>query len=43
MIALNRRYSYEDIFQGMEELSRRYPDFTVCGPSVQATTAGIFP
>ena len=30
MIALNRRYSYEDIFQGMEELSRRYPDFTVC-------------
>ena len=30
MIALNRRYSYEDIFQGMEELSRQYPDFTVC-------------
>ena len=30
MIVLNRRYSYEDIFQEMEELSRQYPDFTVC-------------
>lgn len=30
MIVLNRRYSYEDILQKMQELAGQYSDFTVC-------------
>lgn len=30
MIALNQRYSYQDIFASMQILSEKFPEFTIC-------------